>query len=205
MMKGDRKEEDVFMTRMGIIVFAIVCGLGIASCASHRAETTALPSGTLGESAVTVTATVEKIDLQKRLVTLKGPDGKSVTMKVDESVRNLPQVKVGDEVKAVYYQSIAYEVKPASHGAPGVTTAEQVDRAKLGEMPGAVGARAVTVTATITDVDRQNNTVTLQGPDGNLVTVKARYPEKLKQVKKGDLVDITYTEALAIGVQPQAK
>jgi translation elongation factor P/translation initiation factor 5A len=198
------------MSRSLTIAFVVTCGFAVASCAARHSESAApaaatLPSGTVGESAVTVTATVEKVDLKKRLVTLRGPDGKSVTVKVDERVRNLPQVKAGDEVTAVYYQSIAYEVKPASQGEPGVTTAAQLDRAKLGEMPGAVGARAITVTATITDIDTTNNTVTLLGPDGNSVTVKARDPQKLKQVKKGDLVDITYTEAVAIGVEPKPK
>ncbi len=48
-------------------------------------------------------------------------------------------------------------------------------------------------------------TVTLKGPEGNLFKVKAKDPEKLKAVSVGDLVDITYTQALAVSVEPAPK
>ncbi len=49
-------------------------------------------------------------------------------------------------------------------------------------------------------------TVTLRGPDGGTTTIKARNPDNLNRVAVGDLVDITYTEALAISVEaPGAK
>jgi hypothetical protein len=46
--------------------------------------------------------------------------------------------------------------------------------------------------------------VTLTGPGGGSQTIKARDPANLKKVQVGDLVDITYTEAVAISVT-QAK
>jgi hypothetical protein len=45
---------------------------------------------------VTATATVEKIYLEKRKVTLLSDDDKKKTYKVDSRVQNLAQVKVGD-------------------------------------------------------------------------------------------------------------
>jgi len=48
---------------------------------------------------IKATATVEKIDLEKRKVTLLLEDGKKKTFKVDKSVPNLDQVKVGDHLK----------------------------------------------------------------------------------------------------------
>jgi hypothetical protein len=72
-------------------------------------------------------------------------------------------------------------------------------------MPAAAAGRAVTVTSTIVGLDEKKGTVTLQPPDGgDPVTVKVRDPSKLKQVKKGDLVEVTYTEAVAIGVEEKA-
>ena len=61
------------------------------------------------------------------------------------------------------------------------------------------------VTSTIQAIDKKNGTVTLKAPDGTLTTIKARNPAKLDKVTVGDLVEITYTEALAIGVEPAPK
>jgi len=61
------------------------------------------------------------------------------------------------------------------------------------------------VTAKIKAIDKKNNTVTLKGPKGNLKTVKVKDPSNLDKVKVGDLVQITYTEALAIGVEEAPK
>ena len=53
---------------------------------------------------VKATATVEKIDLEKRKVTLLLDDGKRKTYKVDGRVQNLAQVKVGGPPVDVVYR-----------------------------------------------------------------------------------------------------
>jgi hypothetical protein len=58
-----------------------------------------------------VTAKVEAIDYAKREVTLKGPLGNVVSFAVDERVQRLNEVKVGDEVTAEYYVSLAGELR----------------------------------------------------------------------------------------------
>ncbi len=63
----------------------------------------------------------------------------------------------------------------------------------------------VTFTATIEAIDLAKGTVTLKGPQGNSQTIKARNPANLKKVKVGDLVDITYTELLALKVEEAPK
>src|SRR6185295_4020666 len=45
-----------------------------------------------------IKATVEAVELESREITLKGPKGRPITLRVEERVRNLPQVQVGDEV-----------------------------------------------------------------------------------------------------------
>ena len=65
---------------------------------------------------VTVTATVQAIDLAKREVTLKGSLGNVVTFTVDQRVKRLNEVKVGDEVTADYYISLAGELRPPKIG-----------------------------------------------------------------------------------------
>ena len=164
-----------------------------------------LPSGTLGANLVTATARVKALDQQTRQVTLARADGSEVTLYADDTVRNLPQVKVGDEVTASYYESLAYEVKKPGTATPGATVAEEAARAKVGEKPAGAGARVTTIVTTITGIDKAAGTVTLQGPTGKATTVKARDPRNLDRVAVGDLVEITYTEAVAVSVEKPGK
>ncbi len=191
-------------SRVALAALAATCGLWLGACASMEKSSEPV-SGTISEQTVTMKATVEKVDLAKRLVTLRGPDGKVVTITVSDSVKNLPQVKVGDEVNVGYYESLAYEVKKPGEAEPGVNVADVAAAAKPGERPAGAGARAVTVTSTIEAIDDKTPSVTLKGPDGNLVTVKVRDRAKLARVKVGDLVDITYTQAVAVSVEPAPK
>jgi hypothetical protein len=54
----------------------------------------------------------------------------------------------------------------------------------------------------ITAIDAGKQTVTIKGPGGNTLTVKARDPKNLAKVKVGDTLVVTYTEALAVAVRP---
>jgi len=57
-----------------------------------------------------------------------------------------------------------------------------------------------TIVGTVTAIDGKTQLVTVRGPQGNEVDLKVQDPAKLKNVKIGDLVKATYTEALAISV-----
>ena len=176
-----------------------------APTAASTAAPLPLPSGIAGENLVTATARVTAIDLQTRRVTLERADGSAVTIYADDSVRNLPQVVVGDEVTTTYYESLAYEVKKPGAAAPGASVREETARARPGEKPAGAGARVTTIVATIAGIDKAAGTVTLQGPTGNMITIKARDPRNLYRVAVNDLVEITYTEAVAITVEKAGK
>jgi hypothetical protein len=163
------------------------------------------PSGTVAEDTVTATATVQKINMKTRHVTLKGEDGKTVTIVAGPEVRNLAQVKRGDVVRMTYHESIAYQVQKAGTAKPGAGAGTDVSRAPLGEKPSGKVTNTVNVRATIAEINKSAGTVTLRGPEGNLKTIKARDPSKLDQVQVGDLVDIKYTEALAVSVEKASK
>ena len=154
-------------------------------------------------SLVAVTATVEALDLGTRIITLRSPNGNVVTFRVDESVKNLPQVKVGDQVLAKYYESVA--VRIAQPGEPSATETSGVTSAKPGEMPAAVATKQTTVTASVEAIDKKAPSITLKGPEGNVVTVTVMDPKNLEKVKVGDKLAITYTEALAISVEKAEK
>jgi Cu/Ag efflux protein CusF len=179
-----------------------VAAFALAGCATGTAPAATPPSGTLGEQTETATATVEKIDHETRQVTLRRADGSSAMLRVGPEARNLAQVEQGDEVVVTYRESLAYEVKRAGQATPGATLAATAARAKPGEKPGGIEARQLSVTSTIEAIDTRGGTVTLKGADGETITTKVRDPEQLKRVRVGDLVELTYTEAIAVSVEP---
>lgn len=191
--------------RRSFVRSLVVCGfaaLALAGCATEPAE---LPSGIVRESTVSSTATVKKVDLVTRVVTLAGADGKSFDVKCGDEVRNLAQLRVGDQVTATYYESVAYEVhKPGSVEA-GARAAVGAARAEPGEKPGAVAANVVEITATIESIDKSVPLVVLRRADGELMPIKVRDARKLDAVAVGDMVEITFTEAMAISVETAAQ
>ena len=191
--------------RRSFVRSLVVCGfaaLALAACATEPAE---LPSGIVRESTVSSTATVKKVDLATRVVTLAGADGKSFDVKCGDEVRNLAQLRVGDRVTATYYESVAYEVhKPGSVEA-GARAAVGAARAEPGEKPGAVAANVVEITATIESIDKSVPLVVLRRADGELTPIKVRDARKLDAVAVGDMVEITFTEAMAISVETAAQ
>jgi len=155
-------------------------------------------------ASTTVTATVTQIDQATREVTVKTEDGEEFSFVAGDNVKNLAQVKVGDVITAKYAEALAYEVKKGGTAvAPETTVAGGA--AALGEMPAGAIARQTTVTVLITAIDTKAPSVTFQGPGGKTKTIKVLHPEKLEGVKVGDTVEVTYTEALAISVDPAAK
>jgi hypothetical protein len=176
-----------------------------ASATRAEAPPAAMPSGTLGAETMTATATVEKVDMKTRHVTLKDADGKRLTVVAGPEVRNLAQVKKGDVLTLTYKESLAYQVSKAGAAKPGVGASTDVTRSPLGAKPAGSVTDTVTVRMTIAGMDKKGSTVTLRDPDGVESVVKVRDPSKLDQVAVGDVVDITYTEALAIAVDKAAK
>ena len=136
---------------------------------------------------------------------MQGPQGKTFDITVGEEVRNLPQVQVGDEVKITYYESVAYRLlKPGEAPVP-TQELDVAGRAQPGEKPAGVAGQQVIMTVTVEAIDKTAQTATLKRPDGTSFTVKAEDPKNLESVKVGDEVVVTYTEALAIVVEPAGK
>jgi Cu/Ag efflux protein CusF len=155
-------------------------------------------------ASTTATATVEKINQKTREVTIKTEDGKLHSFTAGPNVRNLAQVKKGDIITVQYTESLAYEVRKHG-GANGVSTATAAARADSGAQPAGAVAQQTTVTVTITAIDKNAPSVTIMGPKGNTKTIAVRDPSKLNGLKVGDLVDITYTEGLAVKVDKPTK
>src|SRR5262245_62348858 len=179
----------------------------VAQAAGAKDDTSKAPSRQMpgkGEATVLkIPGTVSAINKDEGTVTLKGPGGRTVTLEVRDKAK-LDAVNVGDPVVATYMEAVAFQVKKPGTATPGVTAQEGRASSKPGENPAGVVGREITVTATITAIDKKAHTVTIKGPEGNTETVKARDPKNLNAIKVGDLVEITYTQARAIALDKPA-
>jgi hypothetical protein len=151
---------------------------------------------------VRMTATITAIDPATRDITLKGPQGNEVVVTAGPEVKNFANMKVGDQVDAQYVEALTLELKKG--GGMPVARTEQAGavKAKEGEKPGAGIGRQVVIVADVVAVDPAKQTVTLKGPK-QTVDLKVADPEQFKLIKVGDQVQATYTQALAIAVEPK--
>ncbi len=62
---------------------------------------------------IDVTAKVEKIDNENRMLDLRGPGGNIIQVEADENVKNFENIKPGDNVAAKYIEAMAISVRPA--------------------------------------------------------------------------------------------
>ncbi len=76
-----------------------------AACAGDEEAVMERPSMSASQS-MTVSAVVEAIDHETRVVTVRKADGEELTFTVSEEARNLDQVSVGDVLIAEYVESI---------------------------------------------------------------------------------------------------
>ncbi|HEY0551989.1 MAG TPA: hypothetical protein VGF13_20470 [Verrucomicrobiae bacterium] len=159
------------------------------------------------EVLVSATATVQAVDVEKRELTLKGPLGNVETLTVDPAVKRLNEIKVGDEVTAKYYVSIAGELREptAEEKKNPLMIVEGAAKAPKSASPAAGGLRVIRVVATVEGLARPTRMVTLKGPRGNYMDVRARDVKRLEKLHLGDTVVVTFTEALAVSVEKAAQ
>lgn len=152
---------------------------------------------------MTVSAVVEAIDHETRIVTVRKADGEELTFTASDEARNLDQVSVGDVLIAEYVESIDIQVIANDGMEPEAAAAAVMARSEEGDMPGFAAMEQVVITATVEDINIEANTFKLKGPDGVVEEYTARNPDNLKRAMVGDLVVITRTDAVAIVVEKQ--
>ena len=155
------------------------------------------------EENLEVSARVAQIDAASRIIFLEGPAGASAIVAGPE-VKNFDQIHVGDTVKVTYRAALAAAITKSK--TPATTSVDSAAyTAPLGEKPHAAVGQTISTTVRIESVDTSFDTVTFKRPDGFVRTIAVESPEGkkfIRTLKAGDMVDVSYTEALAIKVVP---
>ncbi|MDX1375516.1 MAG: hypothetical protein R3357_08150 [Burkholderiales bacterium] len=191
-------------SRLAVLVAAIVTATPVSAqqpSAGGATVTATAPGRGEIASVVVASAEVVAIDKANRVVTLLGPRGNRFRIVAGPEVRNFDQIKVGDEVVVRHYEAVSLELKKGGAGIRERDEGAAATRAPKGDRPGVAVAEQVTVVADVVAVNRRSQTVTLRGPE-HTVDLHVRDPEQFKRVQVGDQVQATFTEAIAISVEP---
>jgi len=184
------------MKRIFTVLIAVAVMLPVARLAMGQSKTIT------GESK-TVTATVEAVEAASRTLTLKQQDGTYVQTYVPSDVQRFSQIKVGDIITAKYYENMVLRLKKP--GEPDVDTGSKATTPAAGGATAGTRARQRTITATITAIDPNLPSITFTGPHDWKYSSKVQDKSALANVKVGDRVDITWTEATLISVETPPK
>jgi Cu/Ag efflux protein CusF len=143
----------------------------------------------------TITATVTRIE-PGRVVTFKS-DNAYQTIAVPEDVKVFDSLKVGDVVTVRYTESVIVAVRPGAK--PTVTQdttaeAQQADKGVLQQVK-----RVVTIEA----IDPQGMFVNYRTEENVRALHAVRDKSLLEGLKVGDRVEITFTRARAVSIEPK--
>lgn len=198
------------------IAHVVLLGAGLAAAAQLSVPAQAGPAASgaavsvePGKAHASATehasATVVAVDTATRTVTLKKPDGATFDVVCGDDVKNFAQIKVGDTVHATYTRALSVELKKGGGKKDDVTVQQSATGAPAGSKPAGVVSGTVTAIGTVVAVDAAKHLVTVRGPRGNEVDLEVQDPAQLKNIAKGDQVEMTYTEAVAVKVEAAAK
>lgn len=153
---------------------------------------------TYGRSAK-IKAVVDAIDLTTRSITVKGPKGRPLTMRVEDRVRNLPDIAVGDEVVVRYHESVGVELRLAEEGEWIAPDETGMHSGEAGQMPGA-SVRRIEI-ANVESTSIPGKSAVLKTPDGRFLDLYVRDEAVLGSFNPGDSVVATYTQATVVSVE----
>lgn len=188
---------------------AVLSALAIAACSSSPPAQTDKGSAPAirargAASATTLKVSVEAVDVDKRLLTLRGPKGNSAQFKVADEVKRLSEIKIGDTILAEYRVAATTEFREptAEEKASPLVLVEGSDRAPSDLPPGAAFVRIVRAVTAVVEIDKQAKTVTVEGPMGGKVAVSVGDAPDLHVLKVGQPIVVTFAESLLLTLQP---
>ena len=194
------------MRKLPLLAIAVAAAFAPYALAQPQASGAVgvAPGKAAAAQTVKASATVESVDKATRTVTRKLADGRTRSVVAGDEVRNFDQIKPGDKLTIQYVEALTIELKKDGKAVLGRQEAGGMQRNPAGDKPGGVALREVTAVADVVNVDAKKQLVQVKNDKGKVIDLNVRDPEQLKLIKKGDQVQATYTEAIAVSMEPAA-
>ena len=156
---------------------------------------------TRGLEPIKETVTIQAIDATTRAVTIRDSSGDEDILYAPPEVTRFNELKVGQQLAISYYESLVLAVAPAGKTVQGLADTSAI-KPRAGALPGGTVTRQVTATVEVTAVDMTTPSITIRTKDGRTITRKVDDVKNISGVKAGDRIDITYTQAALLSVEP---
>ena len=197
------------MNRIFTVAAALAFSMPMNSMAQNAPQGAVIAATAPGQAgiaeAVQLQGKIKSVNKKDRSVVIVGAQGNEIFMALGEEARNFDQIRVGDLVTLTYVQALALELRKVDKNAVRERVeSQQAVRAKPGEKPAGAIERTVRVVADVVAVNPKARTVTLRGPK-RTVELAVNDPEQFKDIKVGNQVEATYTEAMALEVTAAKK
>ena len=191
------------MKNLNIKILVTAAFLSVVAVPTSFAADKAVHTGDEVSQIIEASAKVKDIDYKTRRITLENK-GDTTSFVVGKEVEKFDQIKKGDTVNVTYYEALAYSIEKGGTAQQAMESNESW-KSGPGEQPAAINAREINAKVTISKIDKKANTVTFKNAKGDTKTIKVQHPERLNEIKVGDVVNITYKEAVAVKVEKQNK
>ncbi|WP_424931018.1 hypothetical protein [Amaricoccus macauensis] len=156
----------------------------------------------VSESLQTATATIDAVDKEERIIRLHGDEtGQRFTVYANDGIKNLDQLTAGDIVVVEYYEATTLSM--ATPNSPDASIAVATAEAAPGELPGGIAVESETVVVELLDYDRDEGIATYLTPDGlqRRSAVPPRLQTFAQEANRGDMIEVTMTQAVAVSVE----
>ncbi|MFH3480097.1 hypothetical protein [Xanthobacter variabilis] len=140
-------------------------------------------------------------DPATRRMVLELPTGKRWAVTAPLILGDLEAYRNSERLLIRVVPGVVTALGKARQGTPGEVLSDVAINDGLPGWPEGFGIRAVTLTTIFVDVNKQAGTITFEGPDGGVRTLRAVDPKvlaDLQQVQPGDLAQISYLEGISI-------
>ena len=173
---------------------SLAVGITVAHSAA-RAEVIVIPV-TGAETTSEISGIVQVVNVEKRMLTIKTPDGRFQVIHVPEEAERLDEVKIGNRLTITETDAVLIDlVKGDEAGAVG-TTQETVLAQEKGAKPAGSITDTLTLYGRILAVDKSNRTVSVQGAE-ETVEFDIDDPALLDELSVGDGVVATFIRSVS--------
>jgi TolA-binding protein len=195
------------MNKFGSIFLALTCLMTTAPLAAHAqspqvdqsvTRTQGDRPGAVIERTGEIQARVVNINYDTREISLQSLNGqgKVITLKAAEGVTRFNQIKSGDQVKVRVTETLAITV-----AAPGAMSTPSTGMTNQATADGRTVTAAGRTSAVVSAISYPKREVTLTLQNGKSETFKVgKDVTRFNQIKKGDVVLMSYTAAVATSI-----
>lgn len=181
-----------------LILFFFICLFSINISISQEKENT-IPTKEK-YAFVELMGTIKEINNETREITVIGEEGELHTFTASDDVKRFDEIEVGEVITFGFYKFLKAEFrKPTKEelAEPLVAVAD-AEIAGMDMEPGAVLGAVAKAVVSIEVINLPYMYVTIKGPQGNYMTIDVEDAELIKKLHVGQIVILTYGEAIAV-------